>query len=79
MSSTLKSLTSNSGDTTVLTNINQYKDFLDELKKNNGSTSLEFRKRMSEEAFIETGYYDSVIANYFLEISKKSFAKMRFP
>ncbi len=64
-------------NTTVLTNINQYKDFLNELKKNNGSTSLEFRKRMSEESFIETAYYDSQIASYFSNLSGNFFSSKK--
>ena len=50
---------------TVITSPEQYEDLIDQLDKNNGSTSLSFRKRMSENAFTETGYYDSIIANYF--------------
>ena len=32
---------------TILTSPKQYAEFLDELNKNNGSTSLEFRKNVS--------------------------------
>ena len=32
---------------------------------------------MSENAFTETGYYDSLIANYFNEISKNKFPKRK--
>ncbi len=55
----------NYNDVTVITNSNQYNTLINELNKNNGSTSLSFRFKMSEEAFSETGYYDSVITNYF--------------
>ena len=58
---------------TVITSIDQYEDLKNELSKNLGSTSLNFRQKMSQKAFIETGYYDSVIANYFLKITKKNF------
>ena len=44
--------------TTVLTSPSQYKEFILELEKNKGSTSLEFRKRLSQEAFNLTAYYD---------------------
>ena len=47
------------------------------LKKNNGSTSLEFRKKMSQIAFSETAYYDSLIANYFNKINKNHFPKKK--
>ena len=46
---------------TVITSPEQYEDLIDQLDKNNGSTSLSFRKRMSENAFTETGYYDSCL------------------
>ncbi len=50
--------------TTVLTSPQQYKEFIINLEKNRGSTSLEFRKKMSLEAFNLTAYYDSVISEY---------------
>ena len=54
-------------DVTVISNINDYSQLLNELKNNNGSTSIEFRKLMSSRAFSLTAYYDSVISNYFNE------------
>ncbi len=50
--------------TTVLTSPHQYKEFILNLKKNKGNTSLEFRKKLSQEAFNLTAYYDSVISEY---------------
>ena len=55
----------NYNDVTIITSLSQYDEFINELKNNNGSTSLEFRKKMSQKAFSETAYYDSVISNYF--------------
>ncbi len=52
-------------DVTVITSSKQYRELISELNKNKGSTSLTFRQKMSSEAFAETGYYDSVISNYF--------------
>ncbi len=49
---------------TVITNTNQYGSLENELKKFNGNTSLNFRKKMSKEAFSETGQYDALISNY---------------
>ena len=57
----------------VITNIDQYDLLLDELNNQNGSTTLNFRKKMSEEAFIETAYYDSHIASYFSSLSGNVF------
>jgi len=50
--------------TTVLTSPHQYKEFISDLEKNKGTTSLEFRKKLSQEAFNLTAYYDSVISEY---------------
>ena len=50
--------------TTILTSPHQYKEFILDLKKNEGATSLEFRKKLSQEAFNLTAYYDSVISEY---------------
>jgi len=63
----------NYNDVTVITNLNQYNDLIKELNKNKGSTSLNFRKKMSEEAFSETAYYDSIVSNYFNNINKNPF------
>ncbi len=67
----------NYNDVTVITSISQYNNLIKELNKNKGATTLEFRKRMSEEAFSETGYYDSLIANYFTKISNNKFPKKK--
>ena len=55
---------------TVITSKNQYIDLVNELLKNKGSTSLNFRKKMAQDAFIETGFYDGLISNYFIKLSK---------
>ena len=55
----------NYSDVTVITSIKQYPELIDQLKVNKGSTTLKFRKDMSQLAFGETAYYDSVISNYF--------------
>ena len=52
----------NYNDVTVLTSTKQYSDLIDEIEKNKGSTSLNFRERMSLEAFSETAYYDALIS-----------------
>ena len=65
-------------DVTVITSDKQYAELIYQLKNNNGSTSLNFRKKMSEEAFSETGFYDSIIAKYFNEITFNKFPKKKF-
>ena len=67
----------NYNDVTVITSHEQYFELIDELKINKGSTSLKFREKMSRIAFTETAYYDSVITNYFNEISKISFPEKK--
>lgn len=47
----------------VLTNPDQYDNFLEELKS--GGVSLETRKRLAYDAFSYTSYYDTLIANFF--------------
>ena len=67
----------NYNDVTVITSPYQYKNLIGEINKNKGSTTLEYRKKLSEEAFCETGYYDSLIANYFAKISGNKFQKKK--
>ena len=63
----------NFNDVTVITSNKQYSDLLNELNKNKGATTLNFRKRMSQFAFTETAYYDSLISDYFNQISNTLF------
>ena len=67
----------NYNDVTVITSTNQYSELINELKKNSGGTSLNFRKRMSRSAFAETAYYDALISNYFNKISNISFPQKK--
>ncbi len=62
--------------TTVLTSPNQYKEFILNLEKNKGNTSLEFRKKLSQEAFNLTAYYDTIISEY-LNIENKDYFPQR--
>ena len=58
---------------TVITKPSDYSNLINELNFNKGGTSLKFRQKMSENAFLETAYYDSVIANYFNILSGNKF------
>ena len=75
--SMVRSAAKNYKDVAVITSTNQYEELIDELKKNNGSTTLKFREKLSRIAFTETAYYDSVISNYFNDISNTSFPDKR--
>ncbi len=55
----------NYNDVAVITNADQYDDFISEITKYNGYTSIQFREKFSSYAFSETGYYDSLISNHF--------------
>ena len=57
---------------TILSSPQQYKEFIEDLEKNKGSTSLMLRKKLSQEAFNLTAYYDSVISEY-LSINNKNY------
>ena len=67
----------NYNDVTVITSSDQYSELSDEIKKNKGSTSIQFREKMSLEAFSETAYYDAVISNYFNKIKNNNFPKKK--
>ena len=67
----------NYNDVTVITSSDQYDTLINELENNKGSTSVDFREKMSLEAFSETAYYDAVISNYFNKIKKTNFPKKK--
>ena len=52
-------------DVLIITEKEDYANLINEMKKNNGSTSLNFRELMSAKAFNLTSYYDSVISEWF--------------
>ncbi len=63
----------NYNDVTIITSIKQYQSLIDQINTHNCSTTLEFRERLSEEAFMNTAYYDAVISKYFNDKSKNYF------
>ena len=67
----------NYNDVAVITSSNQYSELINEIENNNGSTSINFREKMSSEAFSETAYYDAVISNYFSKIINNNFIKKK--
>ncbi len=62
---------------TVINSKNDYEDLISELNRNNGSTSLKFRKDMAEKAFLNTAFYDTAISNYFTKLSKNNFPEKK--
>ncbi len=73
----VRSAAKNYKDVTVITSSEQYDELIVELNKFKGSTSLEFRKKLSRIAFTETAYYDSVISDYFNKITNTNFPKKK--
>tara|TARA_B100000900_G_scaffold303183_1_gene261766 strand:- start:39 stop:1574 length:1536 start_codon:yes stop_codon:yes gene_type:complete len=67
----------NYNDVTVITSNSQYEELKNELVKFKGSTSQEFRQRMSQIAFTETAYYDALISNYFNKVTHNIFPEKK--
>ena len=74
----VRSAAKNYNDVTVITSPSQYDELIDQLEKNNGSTTVEFRQKMSQVAFSETAYYDAVISDYFNKLSNINFPKKNY-
>ena len=75
--SMLRSSAKNFKHVTVIPSPAHYQEFLDEFNKNQGSTTLEFRKKMSSITFSETAYYDSLIANWMLKQNNIKFSNKK--
>ena len=73
----VRSAAKNYQDVTVITSSDQYNELIDELNRNRGSTSLEFREKLARTAFTETAYYDSVITDYFNKKNNIIFPKRK--
>tara|TARA_B110000444_G_scaffold251797_1_gene280165 strand:+ start:582 stop:2159 length:1578 start_codon:yes stop_codon:yes gene_type:complete len=61
----VRSAAKNYKNVLIITNKNDYPDLINEIKKNKGNTTLNFREYMSSKAFGLTAYYDAMIANWF--------------
>ena len=61
----LRSAAKNHKFVAVVTDINDYDNLIQEMKQNDGSTTLEFRKYLAAKTFSTTAYYDSLISNWF--------------
>src|SRR6056300_1225718 len=70
-------INNNYNDVAVITSSSQYEELMNELIKFNGSTSLDFRQKMSQIAFTETAYYDALISNYFNKITNNDFPEKK--
>jgi len=74
----VRSAAKNYKDVVVITKIDHYEKLIDELNLFKGGTSLQFREKMSREAFFETASYDSTIISYLNNFSKEKIPKKLF-
>ena len=63
--SMLRSSAKNHAYVTIVTSPKQYSTLMDELRKNEGATSLAIRKSFASQAFATSAAYDSAISSYF--------------
>ena len=63
--SMVRSAAKNHAHVAILTDPEDYAALLQELETNNGSTTLEFRKKLAAKAFALTAAYDSTISQWF--------------
>ncbi len=61
----VRSAAKNFFDVTVITDKKDYVYLANELNKNKGKTSLQFREKMASKAFGQTAYYDSIVSSWF--------------
>lgn len=54
---------------TVLCSPTQYTEFVQELRKNNSETSIEFRQKCAAQVYTMTSFYDQAIAGFLTEAS----------
>ena len=71
----VRSAAKNFKDVVVVTSNYQLEILRNELNINRGSTSIKFRKNLSQEAFTETAYYDSNISKYFNKLVDNKYTK----
>ena len=69
----LRSAAKNFHYVSAICNINDYKEFIDILNKNNGKTNLNFRKKMAAKVFEITSNYDSMIGNWITNNKNNNF------
>ncbi len=65
--SMIRGAAKNYENTAVLTSPEQYEGFIKEVELNNNQVTLNTRKKLAKLAFCKTAYYDSLIANWFLQ------------
>jgi phosphoribosylaminoimidazolecarboxamide formyltransferase/IMP cyclohydrolase len=67
----------NHDDVAVVVDVADYSALLDELARNEGGTSLAFRRRMAQKAYARTAAYDAAISNWLAEETNERAPKWR--
>ncbi len=67
----------NHDDVVVIVDVADYPALLDELARNDGATSLAFRRRMAQKAYARTAAYDAAISNWLAEEIHETAPKWR--
>ena len=83
--SLIRAAAKNFKDVLVLSNKNQYKDFINHLEKNGSCSEINLRKSYASEAFNISSHYDTMIFKYLndeqnivFKESKKDFKELRY-
>src|SRR5579864_5204197 len=61
----IRAAAKNHDDVAVVVEASDYQDVLDELKANQGATTLHLRRRLAAKAYARTAAYDAAISNWF--------------
>jgi phosphoribosylaminoimidazolecarboxamide formyltransferase/IMP cyclohydrolase len=61
----IRAAAKNHNDVAVVVDVSDYHDVLDELKTNQGATTLWLRRRLAATAYARTAAYDAAISNWF--------------
>ena len=60
----IRSAAKNHDDVAVIVDVADYAALIEELQRNEGATSLAFRRKMAQKAFARTAAYDAAISNW---------------
>ncbi len=60
----IRAAAKNHGDVAVIVDVADYGALIEELERNEGATSLAFRRKMAQKAFARTAAYDAAISNW---------------
>ena len=73
----IRAAAKNHDDVAVIVDVDDYSALIDELKRNQGATSLAFRRSMAQKAFARTAAYDAAISNWLAQETNERAPKWR--